>query len=121
MLRTNRTLLTLALLATTGLVAAQPAFGPRGPVPFASVDTDGDGYVTSQEFQQHRAERMPARAAQGRLLRNAGQAPVFTAWDSDADGRLSRDELAAGQQARLQTRWQQPMGPGAGGRPCWRN
>lgn len=122
MLRAKRSLLTAALataLLGATAVSGQP-FGPPGPVPFAALDGDGDGYVTAEEFAQHRNARMAARAAQGRLMRNAGQAPVLTDWDKDGDGRLSQEELTSGQTARYQSRWAQMPGPyGMGRRPCW--
>jgi hypothetical protein len=101
----------LALAATLG-VQAQPYPG-RGPMAFGALDTDGNGYVSSEEFAQHRTQRMAARAAQGRLLRNAGQAPGFARWDANGDGQLSATELTSGQEARWAARQ-------AGGRPCWR-
>ena len=100
-------------VATTLSAGAQPFGGPRGPVPFGALDLDNDGYVSTQEFSRHRETRMAARAAQGRLLRNAGQAPRFERWDANGDGLLSPAELTSGQQARF-------VGRGGGGRPCWR-
>lgn len=93
---------------------AQTFAGPRGPVAFSDIDRDGNGYVTPQEFSDHRDARMAARASQGRLMRNAGQAPSFEGWDKDGDGLLSPTELAAGQDARFAQR-------ATSGRPCWRN
>jgi hypothetical protein len=100
-------------VATTLSAGAQPFGGPRGPVSFGALDLDNDGYVSTQEFSQHRETRMAPRAAQGRLLRNAGQAPRFERWDANGDGLLSPAELTSGQQARF-------AGRGGGGRPCWR-
>ena len=102
----------LAAAVTLG-AQAQP-YGGRGPMPFGAMDLDGDDYVSSQEFSQHRDARMAARAAQGRLLRNAGQAPRFENWDADGNGRLSAAEVTIGQQTRFAARR-------GGGRPCWRN
>ncbi len=123
MVRAKKSLLAAALfVATIATVYAGPFFGPRGPAPFVAIDSDGDGYVTTAEYQQHRNARQAARAAQGRMLRNAGQAPAFVDWDRDGDGRLTQQELAAGQQARFQSRGvQRVRGPYAlGPRPCWR-
>ena len=102
----------LAVAVTLG-AQAQP-YGGRGPMPFGTMDLNGDGYVSSGEFSQHRTTRMAARAAQGRLLRNAGQAPRFEHWDADGNGLLSVAEVTTGQQTRF-------AGRRAGGRPCWRN
>lgn len=125
MLYAKRSLLAATLFAAVSAAAtvyAGPFFTPPGPAPFAAIDADGDGYVTESEYQQFRSARQAARAAQGRMLRHAGQAPAFADWDSDSDGRLSPQELAAGQQARFQSRRAQwaggPYGPGP--RPCWR-
>jgi len=101
-----------AALAAT-LDAQAQGYAGRGPMPFGAMDLDADGYVSSQEFYRHREARMAARAAQGRLLRNAGQAPRFEDWDMDGDGLLSPAEVSSGQQARLYTR-------GPGNRPCRR-
>jgi hypothetical protein len=101
----------LALAATLG--AQAQSYPVRGPMAFGALDTDADGYVSSGEFARHHTQRMATRAAQGRLLRNAGQAPGFARWDTDRDGQLSPAELTGGQQARWAARQ-------AGGRPCWR-
>lgn len=108
----------LAGMATAALAAAQPAFAPRGPVPFDVIDGNGDGAISAQEFEQHRDQRMAARRAQGRLLRNAGNAPSFSAWDSDGNGQLSPAELYAGQQARYLSRRDAPAYGGRLMRPC---
>ena len=105
--------ISLLTAAVTLGVQAQP-YGGRGPMPFGAMDLDGDGYVSSQEFSQHRNARMAARAAQGRLLRNASQAPRFENWDADGNGLLSLTEVSTGQQARF-------AGRRGGRRPCWRN
>lgn len=104
----------LFALATLSNATAQPWREPRGPVTFEAMDLDGNGFVSSQEFSLHREARMAARAGQGRMLRNAGQAPSFEQWDSNGDGKLSPAELMAGQQARFAQR-------GSGLRPCRRD
>lgn len=85
-----------------------------GPVPFEVFDQDGNGYIDEQEFYDVRTERMEARAREGRPLRGAADAPPFAAFDTDADGRLTPDELAAGQGARMQQQRGPGMGPGPG-------
>lgn len=92
---------------------AQPAYGGRAPVAFAAMDTNQDGRVTTDEFAQHRARRMAARAAEGRPMRNAATAPTFESLDRNGNGSLSPDELVAGRQARFAAR-----GYGQGGRGC---
>ncbi len=118
-----------AILIVPALASAQPPMTGRGPVAFGVMDLNRDGVVSAQEFAEHRAQRQAARAAEGRLLRNAAQAPRFETWDIDADGFLTPDELTRGQQARFAARgpgWGAGPGPGFGpgpgaGRPCWRN
>jgi hypothetical protein len=114
-----------------GLSWGSPGAAARGPTAFSAMDRNADGYLSKDEFAQHRAERIAARAAQGRPLRNAGNAPVFEQWDRNDDGRLSSGELDLGRQARFANR--RGMMPGAAygggprqgfgssGRPCWRN
>ena len=106
-------LATGTVIALSPLAQAQPAFAGRGPVSFAAIDTDHDGQITAAEFAQHRAQRMAARAAEGRLMRNAAQAPTFESLDTDGNGTLTPAELTAGQQARFAAR-----GQGPGGRGC---
>jgi hypothetical protein len=148
MIRHNRFLTFAALLCAmgatigaSGLASAQPLPGGRGPVPFGAMDLNDDGVISAQEFAEHRTQRQAVRAAQGRPMRNAGQAPRFEDWDGDGDGFLAPEELARGQQARFAARhpgwgpgwgpdggpgygagWERGWGPGpVGGRPCWRN
>ncbi len=100
MIRHNRLLNAAALLcamgasiAASGLASAQPLPGGRGPVPFGAVDLNDDGTISAQEFAEHRAQRQAARAAEGRPMRNVGQAPRFEDWDLDGDGFLAPEEL----------------------------
>jgi hypothetical protein len=119
-----------ALLGLSGLVLAQPSQASFGPPAFGTIDLNGDGRVSANEFAQHRAERMAARAAEGRPMRNAANAPTFESLDTNGNGFLTPSEVAQGQQARLASRgpgygrgYGAGYGPGAGmgGRPCWRN
>ena len=77
----------------------------RGPPPFATFDSDGNGYVDEQEFSRVHSARTQQRAEQGRLMRNAGNMPRFQDIDSDGDGRLSPEEHQAHQQQRIQMRY----------------
>lgn len=86
----------------------------RGPIPFAAFDKDGNDVVSEDEFKATRAQRMETRASEGRPMRGAASAPSFSDLDTNADGQLTRDELAAGQQQRMQQRRGMGMGPGPG-------
>jgi hypothetical protein len=119
-----------ALLGLSGQVLAQPPQASFGPPAFGTIDLNGDGRVSTDEFAQHRAERMAARAAEGRPMRNAANAPTFESLDTDGSGFLTPAEVAQGQQARFASRgpgygrgYGAGYGPGAGmgGRPCWRS
>ena len=76
----------------------------RGPIPFASYDKDGNGYVSEQEFLDVRKERVAAKAAQGRPMKRAGNAPSFARFDENNDGQLTEHELISGQQKQMQNR-----------------
>lgn len=77
---------------------------PRGPVPFAVFDSNGDGYIDEQEFDRVRSARVKQRSTEGRMMRNQGNAPDFSDLDSDGDGRVSTQEHRAHQQQRRQMR-----------------
>ncbi len=98
----------IALALMAGAVTAfslQAAEIPeRGPIPFSAYDSDGNGSITPQEFNQVQSQRMAARATTGRPMRNAPNAPSFAEFDADGDGQLSPEELTAGQQANMQKR-----------------
>jgi len=85
----------------------------RGPIPFSAFDANGDGSISEEEFDAARAERMQARAEQGRPMRGAASAPRFAEVDTDGDGRITPEELAAGQEKHRQQR----QAAGAGKRP----
>lgn len=93
------------LLALLGGMASSSALAvsvpARGPIPFAAFDKDGNGSVSADEFNTVHAERMAARAAEGRPMRGAANAPSFTDFDSNGDGQLTPAELSAGQQAHM--------------------
>jgi len=86
----------------------------RGPIPFADFDKDGNSFISEEEFNAAREERMATRAAEGRPMRGAASAPAFSEFDINSDGQLSRDELAAGQKAQMEKRRATGMGQGRG-------
>ena len=96
-------------------VSAQSEGMPvRGPIPFTSFDKDGNGFISEQEFYDVRGERMAAKAAEGRPMRGAASAPSFSDFDTNGDGKLTQNELAAGQKARMENRPGMGMGQGMG-------
>jgi Ca2+-binding EF-hand superfamily protein len=77
---------------------------------FESFDRDGDGVISSAEFEQTRAERIAERSAAGYRMRGLENAPSFEQIDANGDGGLTPDELNSFHQGRM--RGQGRMGPG---------
>jgi Ca2+-binding EF-hand superfamily protein len=92
-------------------VTVQEPNQPRGPIPFTVYDKDGNGLISEEEFDTVRGERMAKRAAEGRPMRGAANAPTFSQFDTNSDGQLTEDELVAGQEAQMQKRRGMGMGP----------
>jgi Ca2+-binding EF-hand superfamily protein len=115
MKRTALSLLPIAAACTLLSLPLQAQQLPvRGPIPFASYDRDGNGYISEEEFNTVQGERLSSRAAQGAPMRGAATASRFADFDTDGDGRISPEELAAGQQAQQQQRRDAGMGMGQG-------
>lgn len=95
-------------------ISAEP-IPQRGPIPFDIYDIDANGYISQDEFNTRRGERMQSRAAQGYPMRNMASEPKFMQFDMDKDGQLNRDELATGQQQQMQKRRAMGQGRGQGG------
>ena len=104
--------LVLMLVLWSAQSSAQP-----GPPPFGVFDGDGDGMISAQEFNDFRARRMQSRAAEGRMMRGAANAPAFEDIDANGDGQISREELGAMRQQRFRQRQDMRGGQGMRGRP----
>ncbi len=106
------------LIAVVGILtpifAQAEAIPARGPIPYTAFDADGNGLVSEAEFSAARAERMATVQAEGRPMRGAASAPSFSDIDTNADGQVTRAELAARQQARREQRPGMGMGQGPG-------
>ena len=89
---------------------------PHGPAKFTEFDTDGNGFISEEEFNTLRGQRMAARAAEGRKMRGAASAPAFADVDTDGDGQLNPEELVTAQKAHRQK--MQAMGHGHGKGKC---
>ena len=93
------------LASAVSLVYAQSTvITARGPIPFNVIDLDANGSISEQEFNMVHQQRMSARAAEGRPMRGMVNHPVYADFDTDGDGQLTPDELAAGQQIQRQKR-----------------
>lgn len=84
----------------------------NGPAPFSVFDMDENGFISEAEFYSVREQRMAAKASEGRKMRCAASAPSFADLDTDGDGQLDPEELAAGQKAHRSEC--KAMGKGAG-------
>ncbi len=97
-------LVLVSFLGITSISAASAELPSCGPIPFANYDQNGNGFISEQEFTLVRAERMAMKAAQGRPMKGAGKSPSFVSFDKDNDGRLTPEELLAGQQVQMYNR-----------------
>lgn len=88
------------------------AIGPRAT--FADNDLNGDGVIVQEEFEKAQAERMKAKADEGRMMRNAANAPKFSDFDANSDGKVTSEEFSAFQQKRMSERRGRGMGGGQG-------
>lgn len=88
------------LLLVTLSSQAQLPFGGAGmgqmmmPA-FSAFDTNGDGQLTRDEFEQARAARIAERSQQGYQMRGLANAPGFDQFDQNKDGQVTADEFAA--------------------------
>ena len=73
----------------------------RGPIPFSVYDADRDGFVNEKEFYDARAARMEKKAKQGMPMKKAANAPDFSFFDVDKNGKLSKVELREGQNRQM--------------------
>jgi hypothetical protein len=71
--------------------------GHNMPV-LADIDSDGDGFISEDELNSFRGERMAKMAQEGRQMKHAGDMPSFQDIDKDGDGRISEAEFEAHKQ-----------------------
>ena len=71
--------------------------GHNMPV-LADIDSDGDGFISEDELNSFRGERMAKMAQEGRQMKHAGGMPSFQDIDTDGDGRISEAEFEAHKQ-----------------------
>lgn len=111
-----KTLLIVSVLIAVVMIpfAARAESTRQGPPVFEDFDTDGDGFVSEEEFLTLRSERMAARAAEGGKMKGAATAPPFSAVDTDGDGKLNQAEFTAGRDAQMKAMKEQHAGKGQG-------
>ena len=79
----------------------------HSPPAFSDFDTNGDGFISEEEFNTFRAARMATMAEAGKPMKGAATAPAFSDLDTDGDGKLNEAELVAGQKAHKQAMHEQ--------------
>ena len=84
--------------------------GHGGPPSFEDFDSDGDGFVSEEEFHTQRSQRMAEKKQEGRQMKGAPNAPPFSDVDTNGDGRLDRDEFNGGREAHMKMMREQGMG-----------
>ncbi len=88
------------LLALSAPLAAQDAATPRPQLDFAAADTDGDGFLSLEEWRAH----LPVMAQERRGERRGTMVERLFTHDADGDGLLSRAEVEAAIAARADER-----------------
>ena len=79
-----------------GMMAGQRGGMARAQPAFADMDANQDGYLTQDELDTFRQNRIKQRADAGGQLRNVGknsQSGLLQKYDADKDGRLSEAEF----------------------------
>lgn len=62
------------------------------------IDSDGDGFISEDELNSFRSERMAQMAQEVRQMKHAGAMPSFQDIDKDGDGRVDTAEFEAHKQ-----------------------
>lgn len=86
--------LLIVVLATSNLAVQAQGMS------FTDFDADSNGMVSEQEFNDAKAQRITARAKEGRKMQGLANAPSFASIDANHDGQLSADEMKVMQQGR---------------------
>ncbi len=71
------------------------------PTTFAEFDSDGDGSISKEELTIAREARKSKNAEDGKLLRNAQNAPDFSTIDTNGDGSIDSTEFIAHQTTQM--------------------
>jgi Ca2+-binding EF-hand superfamily protein len=71
---------------------------------FDQFDLNNDGKITPNELDEARAKRMSQNAKEGKMMRNAGNAPAFADIDTNKDGVISQEEFRLHQTQRMQSK-----------------
>lgn len=77
----------------------QQGMGRNMPT-FESFDLNKDGFLTENELNEARANRMQKKAEDGRMLRNSANQSEFSEIDLDKDGKVTKEEFISHQAKR---------------------
>lgn len=100
--------LTLSLSATA--TSSEDNQSPASPPQFSVHDTDGDGYLSREEYEVFFREFEERHRKSGRPAHRMLKILSFEHIDSDGDGRISVDEMVFALRERRQGpgwRWKQ--------------
>jgi len=86
-------------LLSTALIAQDMPLA--GPIPFSVYDRNKDGFISNDEFNDTRAKRISIKQKHSMPMRNAANAPDFSFFDVDKNGKLSKLELREGQNRQM--------------------
>jgi Ca2+-binding EF-hand superfamily protein len=89
----------LSIVTTTVIADDLPI---RGPIEFSSYDVNNDGFVSEEEFNTVKENRLEQKLSAGMPMKNADKAPSFSTLDTNNDGKLSEIELLRGQNKQKQ-------------------
>lgn len=71
---------------------------------FEQYDLNNDGKIIESELEEARAKRMSQKAEEGKMLRNAKNAPAFADMDKNKDKSLDKEEFTL-HQAEQMEKW----------------
>lgn len=97
-------LILTGFIVTGATFLAAETLPNRGPLPFSAYDKDNNNVITEKEFNTIKAQRMTQKAQSGTMMRNAGNAPIFSDIDSNSDNIITKQELQTHQQKRFSQR-----------------
>lgn len=92
--------------------AAEPDL--RGPIPFSSIDANGDKVITPQEFVEAHNMRKRLRTEANMPMGNMDMVPGFNFFDANGDNSLTEEELTQGRNTWRNQNRNQNMGMGMG-------
>lgn len=71
---------------------------------FSDFDLNSDGYIMESELQEARNSRMAQNAKEGKMMKNANQAPSFGEMDIDKNGKISPREFQQHQAGQMKSK-----------------